>query len=82
MRAARPIGPQLIGVLVGNKSDFRQNSVYNEAGVVIDSRAQVIKEDAIRTAQSLELTYFEASAALNNGVEDPFKFIAYEYYKK
>lgn len=57
---ARPIGPQLIGVMVGNKCDFRNTA--EAGGNTADSRVQVSKQDGMQTAQSLDLTYFETSA--------------------
>ena len=44
----------MTGVLVGNKKDYRDGSV--------DSRAEVVKEDAQRLAEELGLAYFETSA--------------------
>eukprot|EP01035_Chromulina_nebulosa_P016993 gene16993-22490_t len=64
----------LIGVLIGNKSDYRDGSV--------DSRAEVVKEDAQRFSKDLGLAYFEASAASNVGVTEPFLYVATEFYKR
>lgn len=47
-----------IGVLVGNKKDFRIGA--GAAGS--DSRAEVVREDAQRTAAAMGLQLFEASA--------------------
>jgi hypothetical protein len=47
-----------IGVLVGNKKDFRMGA----GGPGSDSRAEVVREDAQRTAAAMGLQIFEASA--------------------
>jgi hypothetical protein len=64
-----------IGVMVGNKSDYR-------ADVGDDSRVQVDTRMARIQAEELRLSYFETSAATNSLVEEPFKYIALEFYKK
>lgn len=64
----------VLGVLVGNKCDYRDGT--------IDSRAEVIMDDATNFARQLDLHYFESSAATNLKVEDPFKCIAHEFYKR
>ena len=74
VRAMRPVGPPLPGVLVGNKSEYRDGSV--------DSRCEVPKDDAQKMANELGLGYYEASAATNSGVEAPFQYIAREWYKR
>ena len=88
----RPSGPRLMGALVGNKSDFRDGSV--------ESRAEVVREDARRLAVELGLAFFETSAvtapsyyllqsdnkfahqASNIGVEEPFKYLANQFYQR
>ena len=52
-----------ISVLVGNKKDFRMGS-GGPAGSG-DSRAEVAREDAQRTAAAMGLQLFEASAVCN-----------------
>lgn len=69
----RPSNQRMIGALVGNKCDFREGG--------IDSRADVVKEDAHRLAADLGVAYFETSAASNIDVEAPFKHIAYLFYQ-
>lgn len=54
VRAVRPVGPAIMGVLVGNKNEFRDGT--------IDSRAEVRMEDAQKLANDLGLRYFECSA--------------------
>ena len=73
VRATRPSGPPLIGCLVGNKADLRDDTI---------SRAEVSREEAGRLAADLDLASFEASASTNTGVEAPFMHIAKEYYKR
>lgn len=65
----------MLGVLIGNKADFR-----DEGG--LDSRAEVSLEEGQGAANELGLKYFETSAATNNGVEEPFRFLAEEFYKR
>jgi len=72
---ARKSRQGLDGVLVGNKSDFRE-------GGGPDSRAEVVREDAKRLAEAHKLDYFETSAATNTDVEHPFKFIAEKFYDR
>lgn len=74
VRAVRPTGQRMLGALVGNKSDFREDK--------IDSRAEISEEEGARAAQDLGLPYFETSAATNARVEEPFKHIAMEFYKR
>ena len=74
VRAMRPVGPPLPGVLVGNKCEFRDGS--------IDTRSEVPKEEAQKMANELGLGYYETSAATNAGVEAPFQYIAREFYKR
>jgi GTPase SAR1 family protein len=76
VRNGRPSnGGKLIGVLVGNKSDFRSDSGE-------DSRAEVEGKTASKQARDLGLEYFETSTATNERVEEPFKHIALEFYKR
>jgi transport family protein 27 len=74
VRAMRPVGPPLPGVLVGNKCEYRDGT--------IDSRCEVMKDDAQKMANELGLGYYEASAATNSGVEAPFQYIAREFHKR
>jgi len=74
VRALRPMGPPLLGTLVGNKCELRDGQ--------IDTRAEVVREDASRMAQDLGLAYFETSASSHINVDAPFKFIAEEFYKR
>ena len=73
VRSTRPSGPALIGCLVGNKSDLRDDTV---------SRAEVSRDEAARLAADLGLASFEASASANTDVEAPFAHIAKEFYKR
>lgn len=54
VKAASSNPSDLIGVLVGNKSDFRDGTS--------DSRAEVVKEDAQRFSKDNGFKYFETSA--------------------
>jgi len=74
VRSARQGGSPILGVLVGNKCEFRDGS--------IDTRAEVTKDDAQRLASELGMQYFECSAASNINVEAPFKQIATEFYRR
>lgn len=71
---ARKSRQGLDGVLVGNKSDFREGGS--------ECRADVVREDAKRLAEAHKLSYFETSAANNVDVEAPFKFIAEMFYDR
>lgn len=51
----RPTGQRMLGVLVGNKSDFREDSG-------LDSRAEVSVEEGQGAARELGVKYFETSA--------------------
>ena len=73
VRGTRQSGPALIGCLVGNKADLRDDTL---------SRAEVSKEDAQRLAADMGLSYFETSSQSNNGVDAPFSFVAKEFYKR
>jgi hypothetical protein len=55
VRATRPTGQKMLGVLIGNKADFR-----DEGG--LDSRAEVSLEEGQGAANELGLKYFETSA--------------------
>jgi GTPase SAR1 family protein len=66
-RAAIGAAGFIPGVLVGNKSDFR------EAGT---ERAEVSVAEAKALADSLKMQYFEVSAERNADVERPFLHIA------
>eukprot|EP00597_Dinobryon_sp_UTEXLB2267_P011177 CAMPEP_0170129410 /NCGR_PEP_ID=MMETSP0020_2-20130122/21831_1 /TAXON_ID=98059 /ORGANISM="Dinobryon sp., Strain UTEXLB2267" /LENGTH=112 /DNA_ID=CAMNT_0010363679 /DNA_START=309 /DNA_END=647 /DNA_ORIENTATION=+ len=76
--AAKANRPNIIGVLVGNKSEFRSSI----PGSFEASRAEVVEEDAQGMAATLEMKHFETSAANNVGVEEPFKYIALQFYKR
>ena len=67
---------RLIGVMVGNKCDYRTD----ERGD--DSRAEVDLNACHAQAKELGLEYFETSAASNIGVTEPFAFIAKEFYRR
>ena len=68
-------GSKMIGVMVGNKKDFRSDEDE-------DSRVEVDFALATRQATDMGLQYFETSAAGNEDVEEPFKFIAQEFYAR
>lgn len=74
VRAALPSNSNPITVMVGNKSDLRDGT--------IDSRSEVPGYEAQSYAQNLGIRLFEASAANNAGVEDPFRYIAEEFARK
>jgi transport family protein 27 len=61
----------LVGVVVGNKLDGR------ELGM-----GEVAQADGEGLSKSLGLKYFETSAAHNTNVDEPFKHIAMEFYKR
>jgi len=65
----------LIGTLVGNKCEFRSD-------LTLDSRAEVGLSEGQKTASELGLKYFETSAASNINVDEPFQYIANEFYKR
>mmetsp|Transcript_8884 Transcript_8884/g.8964 ORF Transcript_8884/g.8964 Transcript_8884/m.8964 type:complete len:227 (-) Transcript_8884:1020-1700(-) len=73
-RESRQGASLLEGVLLGNKSDYRDGTS--------DSRAEVVREDAVRLAQELKLTHFECSALGNTNIEEPFKFLAEQFYER
>lgn len=68
----------IIGVMVGNKKDYRGGSGTSQG----DSRAEVSQEDAQRMAGDLGLSFYEASAMANDGVDEPFQYIAQEFYRR
>jgi intraflagellar transport protein 27 len=74
VRATRPVGPPLPGVMVGNKCEFRDGS--------IDTRSEVTKDDATKIAHELGVGYYETSAATNTGVDAPFLYIAREFHRR
>ena len=74
IQASKNGGPKFIGVLVGNKCDHRDGA--------IDTRAEVIQDDAATFGKQLDLEYFETSAATNTKVDEPFQYIATEFYKR
>lgn len=73
VRSARPSGPNLIGCMVGNKSDLRGDTL---------GRFEVPKEEAARMAADMGLKYFETSASTHADVDAPFLHIATEFYKR
>ena len=73
-RASLSGGSSPIAVLVGNKTDLRDGT--------IDSRAEVTFTEGKTFAGNIGCQYFETSAANNAGVDDPFKHIAQEFYKR
>mmetsp|Transcript_24046 Transcript_24046/g.44645 ORF Transcript_24046/g.44645 Transcript_24046/m.44645 type:complete len:222 (-) Transcript_24046:429-1094(-) len=94
VRAMRPTGQRMLGVLVGNKADFRDDNS-------MDSRAEITRDEGHGAAKELGLRYFETSAvrvaelyprqcshdfgvsqATNTGIEEPFKYIAEEFYNR
>ena len=58
MKTVQNSGTNLIGALVGNKSEFRDGS--------IDSRAEVNFGEGKELADSLGMQYFETSAVSSN----------------
>lgn len=75
VRAMRPTGQRMLGVLVGNKADFREDTT-------MDSRAEITRDEGMGAAKELGLKYFETSAATNSNVEEPFKYLAEEFYNR
>lgn len=76
VRASRPSnGSKMIGVMVGNKRDFRSDDSE-------DSRAEVDSALATKQAADMGLRYFESSAAGNEGVLEPFEFIARDFHAR
>lgn len=74
---------QLIGAMVGNKADFREDKDKDKTQEGnADSRVAVSTKEAESLAKELDLKYFEVSAQSNLGVEDPFKYIANEFYRR
>lgn len=73
VRGTRPTGPPIIGCMVGNKADLRDDTL---------SRAEVPRDDGVRFASDMGVAYFEASAANNTDVDAPFAHIAKEFYKR
>lgn len=57
VRALRPTGQRMLGVLVGNKADFRDDTS-------MDCRAEITKEEGQGAAKELGLQYFETSAVI------------------
>jgi transport family protein 27 len=55
VRAMRPTGQRMLGVLVGNKADFREDTS-------MDSRAEITRDEGLGAAKELGLQYFETSA--------------------
>uniref|UniRef100_R4G3C9 Putative gtp-binding protein h-ray n=1 Tax=Rhodnius prolixus TaxID=13249 RepID=R4G3C9_RHOPR len=55
-------------VLFANKSD-------------LDKRRICTDEEGISMAESLDMKYFSGSAKNNHGLEDPFRFLASEFYQ-
>ena len=55
VRAMRPTGQRMLGVLVGNKADFREDTT-------MDSRAEITRDEGLGAAKELGLEYFETSA--------------------
>ena len=74
VRNATGVSDNLIGLLLGCKSDLRLEA---EQG-----RAEVVQSDAVKMSGELRLGYQEVSAANNINIEEPFKYIAQEYYKR
>jgi transport family protein 27 len=74
VKAVQNSGVALIGAFVGNKCEFRDGS--------IDSRAEVGMQEGRESAEVQGMAYFETSAANNINVEEPFQYIAHEFYKR
>jgi GTPase SAR1 family protein len=74
VKTASDSGNKLFGVLIGNKADYRTADT-------VDNRCEIQYEDGQQMAKELGLAYFETSAMQNNGVEEPFKYIATEFNK-
>jgi transport family protein 27 len=72
-RNGRTGGPRMVGCLVGNKCEYRDDS---------DTRATVKKEEAEALASEMGLSYFETSAAQNIDVDAPFKYIANQFHQR
>ena len=70
VRATRPANP-IGGVLLANKIDLRENG-----------RGVVESSEGVEFASANGLEYFECSALRGTQVEEPFNFVANEFYKK
>lgn len=73
-RNGRSSGPRMVGCLVGNKCEYRDDGT--------DSRVAVQKADAEALATEMGLSYFETSAAQNANVDAPFKYIAQQFHQR
>lgn len=74
VRQGQSTGPRMLGCLIGNKCEFRDGN--------IDTRADVRKDEAEAIAKEVKLAYFETSAAQNINVDEPFKYIAEQFYQR
>ncbi len=63
----------LLGVIIGNKSDFREPE---------QNRAEITTTEAKAFADSLGMPYFEVSAERNTDIEKPFLYLATQYCKR
>ena len=62
----------VVGALIGNQCEHRKDP---------DVNVEVTEEEANAKAKSMKYGYFETSAAKNIGIEEPFFYIANEFYK-
>lgn len=95
VKTVNPSSHSILGVLIGNKNEYRLG--------VVDSRTEVTFQEGQQAAGELGLAYFETSAVCSamisrhpdllfkallvvqempNGVDEPFKYIAQEFYQK
>ncbi|KAK9500641.1 hypothetical protein O3M35_001870 [Rhynocoris fuscipes] len=47
----------------------------------LDKRKKCTDEEGINMAETLDIKYFSGSAKNNKGLEDPFRFLASEFYQ-
>lgn len=61
---SQPVQTPIIGAMVGNKKDYRNNGMEqdNSSSATSDCRAEVQREDASRLGMDLGLAFFETSA--------------------
>ncbi len=63
----------LLGVIIGNKSDFREPE---------QNRAEITTNEAKAFADSVRMPYYEVSAERNFDIEKPFLYLATQYCKR
>lgn len=74
VKTVNPSAHNVLGVLVGNKNEYRHG--------VVDTMTEVTFQEGQQAAGELGLAYFESSAEMPTGVDEPFKHIAQEFYQR